>query len=395
MRKSNNLLTPHQVYRYAVQLFQPHLKLANARNVAVETILTVLFAAAARISSLSDTCQRLLGVPDEHALAEALYSTLPDYNKLRRRVQDALLGLVPKALRRSAQGIAIDLTLLPYYGADRRTNPQIYRGQSKKGTNSFYAYATAYVICKGMRYTLALMAVVRSTTMEQVVRELLKQVRASGVKIGYTVLDKGFYSVEVIGYLQRARVPFLMPMVCRGRSAKHPLGPSGSYLLKQRTSGGWDTYTMKDRKKKNSATVQVCIKCRNLRGQRGKRGRDARLYAYWGINPGRIEWVVQAYRSRFGIETSYRQMNQCRIRTTSKKFNVRFLYAAIGFLLRNLWVWLHYAVLSKPRRGTRELRLARLRLRTMLLWLFEVARQTYGLAETAATERPLPYVIVP
>ena len=86
-------------------------------------ILTVLFAAAARISSLSDTCQRLRGVPDEHVVAEALYSTLPEYNRLRRRVQAALLGHLPKALRRRPQVIAIDLTLLPYYGADRKTNP--------------------------------------------------------------------------------------------------------------------------------------------------------------------------------------------------------------------------------------------------------------------------------
>ena len=41
-------------------------------------------------------------------------------------------------------------------------------------------------------------------------------------------------------------------------------------------------------------------------------------------------------------------MNQCRIRTTTKKFNVRFLYVAIGLLLRNLWVWLHHIVLSSP-----------------------------------------------
>ena len=62
----------------------------------------------------------------------------------------------------------------------------------------------------------------------------------------------------------------------------------------------------------------------------------------------------ETYRKRFGIETSYRQMNQCRIRTTTKKFNVRFLYVAIGLLLRNLWVWLHHFVLSSPRRGGRR-----------------------------------------
>ena len=47
-------------------------------------------------------------------------------------------------------------------------------------------------------------------------------------------------------------------------------------------------------------------------------------------------------------------MNQCRTRTTTKKFNVRFLDVAIGLLLRNLWVWLHHVVLSSPRRGCRR-----------------------------------------
>lgn len=389
MRKSTSTLTPAQVYRYAVQTFQPHLKLSNAKGVVAETILTVLFAAAARISSLSDTCQRLRDVPDEHVVAEALYSTLPDYNRLRRRVQAALLGHLPKALRRRPQVIAIDLTLLPYYGADRKTNPSVMRSQAKKGTCSFYGYATAYVVRKGWRYTVALMAATRETTMVEVVRELLRQVRAAGISVRFTVLDRGFYGVEVIRYLQQARTPFLMPVVGRGRSVKHPLGPSGSNVFKQCKVSGWSEYTLTNAKKQK-ATVQICIKCRNRRGERGKHGREAWVYAYWGIGPKRFDWVKLTYRTRFGIETSYRQMNQCRIRTTSKRFEVRFLYVAIGFLLRNLWVWLHHAVLSKPRRGGGELHLERLRLRTMLLWLFEVAIEMYGLVNTAMTERPLP-----
>lgn len=306
MRKSINPLTPTQVYRYAVQAFQPPLKLRDAKNVAAQTILTVLFAAAARISSLSDTCHRLRGVPDEHVVAEALDSTLPDYNPLRRRVQAALQGHLPKALRRRPQVIAIDLTLLPYYGADRKTNPLVMRGQAKKGTCSFFGYGTAYVIRKGRRYTVALSAVTPSTTMAEIVRELLKQVHAAGIEVRFTVLDRGFYCVEVIRYLQHARTPFLMPVVCHGRKTEHPLGPSGSNVFKKCKTSGWSTYTLSNAKHEK-ATVRVCIKCWNRRGMRGKTGREAWIYAYWGIAPKRYDWVKDSYRSRFGIETSYRQ----------------------------------------------------------------------------------------
>src|SRR3982750_597921 len=127
MRKSTMPLTPPQAYRYAVQACQPHLKLRDAKKVAGQTILPVLFAAAARISSLSDTCRRLRDVPDEHIVAEALYATLPEYNALRRRVQAALQGHLPKALRRRGQVVALDLTLQPSYGADAKTNPLVVR----------------------------------------------------------------------------------------------------------------------------------------------------------------------------------------------------------------------------------------------------------------------------
>jgi hypothetical protein len=392
MRKSINPLTPNQVYRYAVQVCQPHLKLGGVQKALGQMILTVLFAAAARISSLSDTCRRLRDVPDEHVIAEALYVTLPEYNVLRRRVQAALHGHLPKTLRRRPQVVALDLTLQPYYGADAKTNPLVVRSKAKKGTCSFYGYGTAYVVRKGRRYTIALTAVTRSMTMEDLARELLKQVRAAGVQVRFLVLDREFYSVAVIRYLQAARTPFLMPVVCHGRPVDHPLGPSGSNVFKQCKRSGWARYTLSDATKR-TATVLICIKCRNRRGERGKHGREAWIYAYWGIAPQRFDWVKETYRRRFGIETSYRQMNQCRIRTSSTRFEVRFLYVAIALLLRNLWVWLHLAVLSRPRRGGVELHLERLRLRTMLLWLFEVATVMYGLEETAFTERPLPKAV--
>src|SRR3954463_12583022 len=327
MRKSTNPLTPDQVYRYAVACCQPHLKLRDVKSITGSMLLTIVFAAAARIASLSATCRRLRRVPDEEAVAAALYATLPDYATLKRRVNAALAGHLPKALRRRPQVLAFDLTLLPYYGADAHDNDQIYRSQAKRGTCSFYAYASAYIVRKGQRYTVAVMAVTRNHTMEDVAKELLRQARHAGIGVRFLVLDREFYSVAVIRYLQAARCPFLMPVVCHGRPANHPLGPSGSNVFKQCKRSGWARYTLSDAKKR-TATVLICIKCRNRRGERGKHGREAWIYADWGIAPKRFDWVKETYRRRFGIETSYRQMNQCRIRTTTSRFTVRFLYVA-------------------------------------------------------------------
>ncbi len=69
---------------------------------------------------------------------------------------------------------------------------------------------------------------------------------------------------------------------------------------------------------------------------------------------------------------------------------MRFLYVAIGLLLRSLWVWLYLFVLSSPRRGCRRYYWELLRVERMRLWLEELAKIMYGLVDTIATEGHVP-----
>ena len=107
----------------------------------------------------------------------------------------------------------------------------------------------------------------------------------AGLKPGLLLLDRGFYSVAVIRYLQRARRPFLMPVVCHGRKADHPKGPSGSNVFKQEKKSGWFRHTLKDGKK-DKATVWICVKRARWVDRHGRRKSDTWVYAYWGITPG-------------------------------------------------------------------------------------------------------------
>ena len=73
--------------------------------------------------------------------------------------------------------------------------------------------------------------------------------------------------------------------------------------------------------------------------------------ASWGLRPSAAQWVHETYRRRFGIESSYRQLHQARIRTCTRSPLLRLLYVAIALILRNVWVWLHREVLAQGRRG--------------------------------------------
>src|SRR5215213_5299062 len=68
----------------------------------------------------------------------------------------------------------------------------------------------------------------------------------------------------------------------------------------------------------------------------------------------------------------------------------RLLLVGVALVLRNVWVWLHYAILSTPRRGNCRYNLERLTLRTMLQWLQHQAEEELGLRDEVLSERPIP-----
>jgi putative transposase len=133
MHKFTNTLTPAQVYRLAVDFCQLHLRFLAVGKVTGEVILSVLFAAAARMSSIHEACGRLAKAPCEETFTAALYPQLSDVEEIKRRVNAAFADHLPRALRRRRRRplrVAVDLTLIAYYGKYPRDDPLIYRSQA-------------------------------------------------------------------------------------------------------------------------------------------------------------------------------------------------------------------------------------------------------------------------
>jgi hypothetical protein len=388
MRQSHYTLTPAAVRAHTQTRLQQHLRLRDHGPKCTAGMLwTLLLYAAARLCSLAAACASLRHAPSDSAAHDALMATLPGPAELQRRLNRVLQGDLPRGLCRRRQPLAVDLHLVPYHGLPCRDVKEIYRSQAKSGTSHFHAYATAYVIRKGLRFTVALTTVQQGEALQSVIQRLLAQAAKAGVRPRYLLLDRGFCSVAVIRYLQASRRPFLMPLPLRGRPIDHLQGPSGSRVFATWKKSGWGRYTLTDAKKQK-ATVAVCVKCRNLRGERGKRGRQALVYAYGGgLKPGSYQWVKETYRSRFAIETTYRQLQQARIRTSTREPLLRLLYVGLALVLRNVWVWLHWQVLAERLRGGhRRVDTDRLPFRAMLLWLQHWAEALLGVKDEINTE---------
>ena len=383
-------LDRRSVHQHAQDLLRFCLRLADYSEACpVRAMLHVLFAACARLCSLAAAALSLRSAPSRETVRKAWLAALPGRGELLRRLNRALVADVPRHLLRQPQRVAIDLTLIPYHGLPMLDESEVYRSKAKDGTSHFHAYATAYVAYRGQRWTLALTMVDKGEKMEEVLKRLLKRLGQFGVATRLLLLDRGFWSVAVIRYLQAARKPFLMPAVLRGRKEGHAEGPSGTRVFALRKRSGWDEYRLTGSDKR-TARVSICVHCRNFAGQWGRHGRQTLVYAFWGFVPSSTRWVRETYRSRFAIETSYRQMQQGRARTCTRNPLVRLLLVATALILRNVWVWLHYAVLSTPRRGSRRWNPEALTLKALLLWLLHQAEEELGWLDETVAGRPMP-----
>src|SRR5215468_6977989 len=138
MRPQDSTLTARRVHRCAAAILQHHLKLPDhGPKCRAGPLLTLLFYAAARLTSLSEACQSLLEAPSDEAARLALIATLPDFAALLRRLNAALAGQLPRPLRRRPQRLAADLILIPYHGRHLADPDEIYRSQAKSGTSHF------------------------------------------------------------------------------------------------------------------------------------------------------------------------------------------------------------------------------------------------------------------
>jgi hypothetical protein len=388
MRSGTNCtINSGQVYSWTLEsLLQAKLVKDHGWLCTASVVLGVVLRAAGRSISVSGACRDLAKGPSDQAVMTALEDGLPKtLPVLERRLNDALTGPLPRHMRRRAWEVAIDWHLQPYYGQPEKSRNELYYGKPKQGTTKFHAYASACIVEYGRRYTLALTWVRRHESMVRILRRLVGIIREIGLKIRRVLLDRAFFNVPVVEFLQEERLPFLMPVMMRGRAPKKRQKPTGLRWIK-RQPAGWYPHTMKNRKRQ--VTVSICVGYRRHRSRKdGKQRRQKLLFAAWRVNGTPTE-IRERYRLRFGIETSYRQMRQARIYTCTRNPHLRLFFLAMALILRNIWVWIHQTRLAEGSRDNPTLHLELLRFKRMLDW---IVQEVIALLHDGS----IPYVVWP
>ena len=367
-RKSHSI-SSREVHQWTLNwLVQARLLKDHGWLCKAPVVWNVVLRAAARMTSIFAALRDLADAPSAQALLNALHDGLPKtLPVLECRLNEALTGNLPRSLRRPKWEIAIDWHLVPYYGQPQNSRNELYYGQPRQGTSKFHAYATACIVQYGERYTVALTWVRRHETAVKALGRLLAQIRKIGLKIRRVLLDRAFFNVPVVEFLQAQQLPFLMPVMFRGRPPKNKRRVKKGLHWIKRQAAGWYLHTLKNGKRQ--ATVSVCVAYRTHRNRKDKKRKQQKLlFAAWRVKGSPTE-IRKRYRRRFAIESSYRQLRQARIYTCTRDPHLRLLFVAVALMLRNLWVWIHATLLAEGRGERKTLRLPLLRLKRMLDWI--------------------------
>lgn len=382
-------LTANQVLEHARQGLQAHLPLqADGYKCTKDDLLNILLTAAARQCTIESVCAELSSGPGSetvrHYLNEQLTpEQLPD---LERDLNEALVAQVPKRLWRQTQDIAIDLHDRPYYGKTPQEEGLWVRSRAKAGTTRFYRVATAYVIRRGLRVTLALHFFLPGDGIVGALQTLLERVERIGIGINCLFLDKGFAGIDSQTYLDESGIPALIACTIRGRTG-------GTRALCQGNKSYRTTHTFRNTAEKKQFTAEVAV-CRvfSTAKRTGRMKRRAGWLLFILINLDLTpRQVRRSYRRRFGVETSYRCAGQVRAWTTSKNPALRFVLIGLSFFLLNVWLHLRWLYTQVPRRGCRQLDTRRFSLTRFARFIVRATEHRYGCVhEIVAPAAPIP-----
>lgn len=379
------ILSDESSREYALERLTSHFKLeVSGYECTAQKVFDVLIQAAVTHQTIESVCQELQEMVDGETIRGYLNEQIKtdDLLSLEQQVNQALVAGLPRRLWKTLIEVAIDLHDEPFYGHSPELLAYTCGGEASKGTTRFFRLATAYVIFKDMRLSLALLFVKPSDSLPDIVAALLRRLRRLGFKVRRLYLDKGFCTIPILRYLAEHNWSAILACPIRGKKG-------GTRALCQGQKSYLTQHTFKSQPHGTYTAPVAVVRSFTTHKRRKHGARRLQWLVFVVLNsqlPARQ--VRKLYRRRFGIETSYRCMRQVRAWTTSRNAALRFLLLSLAFILVNLWVELRWRFCQLKTQGRRQLDLKRFPLQRLIGFLNRAIERVYGVLSFILADTP-------
>jgi putative transposase len=361
-------LNAEDVRRLMLDKMETHLTLkTEGYRSRTHQTLNLLLKAVAEGSSVEAVCADSMGSVASNTLRERLNAALPvdGLREQEAEMNRALQAAIPVGMPRGGLEVAIDTHDEPFYGKTPELRACTCKTRAKDGTTRFFRIASAYVIWREVRLTLALTYMLPADTLPQVVQKLLDQLGQMGLHATVLYLDKGFCSTEVIRALQSRHQAAVLACPIRGKTG-------GIRALCQGGGSYTTDYTFTDGTPARLALVDTRVP--DPKTKRKQRKWLAFVLVCLDWTPRQ---VFSKYRRRFGIEASYRMLRQLKVLTNSRNPALRFFLLGLGLLMQNVWVLARWLFTRRPGKGRHKLIPALLRFATFRKLLVRAVERFY------------------
>jgi hypothetical protein len=249
------------------------------------------------------------------------------------QVLDTICHQLCKQLKQSGAitppvDVAIDEHDWRFYGDP--DSQGVTRTKPDQGTSKAYKFLTICIVSRGLRLTLGVVPLEETTVvpMRDAVITLVKKARKR-VNIRFLYADRGFYMAPVIDAL-KGRVKFFIRARLSKKMQRRYRNHSGATCV--------GSYTVQ--RKRGEPYVQT--KATLVIGGQTKQSKQDELVAFvtnLTLTEPMGAKLMERYRSRWGIETSYRMIRQFLARTTSRKYQIRIGLFVLAIMLYNFWLY--------------------------------------------------------
>jgi hypothetical protein len=374
-------LTDMDVMEQARDVLSKHLPLQADGYVCTGADLwQILLGVSVQQGTIHSVCQSMVDAPSDATVRGYLNEqlTVEQLRAIEQQMNAALASQIPRRVFKRARDCALDYHEQAYYGKTPQAEGLWIRAEAKDGTTHFYRVATAYVVWRAMRVTLAIRFVLPEEDGVRIVSDVLKSLKALQYKVKTLFLDRGFAGVRIMRFLSKLRLRAVIACTIRGKTGgtRALCVGRGSYTTRY-------TFHSPDQGQ-FTAHLAVCKVFATAR----RTGRNPQ-HADWMIfimircsySPQRVR---QVYRRRFGIESSYRCARRTRGWTTSPNPVIRFVLIALSFFLLNVWVRLRWLYAQIRRPGGRAVDYAHFRLDRLINWIMLALNAIYKPVTTIA-----------
>jgi len=300
------------------QLKNPNYIIPTPLKGVIESISTCLYDSPYCDYSSADIATAIVTSAIQHKSLNAVANS-PDSDTVFQRIYDRLdMDNLEDLIKTQSPPKGAHIKLLldghnnMFCGKDALG---IIRTKPKEGTNKAFGYLVGFSNTdpKGIVAIEELFDGSVTTDSMDMVKELRKK-----YLIDLLIADGEFYKAEFVEYLSNAKIPFIIRRTNTGNIRDLGIKYTKPYLYK----------TVVERPNGKQIHLQYWI-------YRYK-GRDGDFYLISNMKKD-AKTTRKLFKTRWNIETGFREVNRAEIKTTTRDFLVRLFFYVVSCMVYNMW----------------------------------------------------------